>query len=200
MIHPTAIIHSTAKISEGVEIGPETIIEKGVTIGEGTKIGARVVIRERTQIGKRCQILEFAKVGEAPQGFAHKRKKTFLVMGDDNIVREGTILNRGTVEGGAKTTIGHGNLFMTNSRVGHDCTIGNHVVLAIGSTLSGHNTIGDHVVLGGLATVDQRCQIGSYALITARTNVFRDVPPYMLASGSHAGPFELNIAANFSES
>ena len=194
MVHPAAIIHSTAQIGKGVEVGADTIIEKNVSIGDGTKIGSRVVVREGTRIGKMCQIFEFAKVGEAPQGLGGKGKRTSLVMGDENIVQECATLDRGTVGGGGKTTIGCGNVFMANSHVGPDCIIGNQVVLAIGAALAGHNTIGDHVILGGLAAVDQHCRIGAHALITASTGVFRDIPPYMLASGTRARLFGLNAA------
>ena len=36
--HPTAIISKKAKISEGVSIGPHSIIGDGVSIGSGTKL------------------------------------------------------------------------------------------------------------------------------------------------------------------
>jgi UDP-N-acetylglucosamine acyltransferase len=195
MIHPAANVHPTANIGRGVEIGPDSVIEKNVFIGDGTKIGARVVIGEGSHIGKSCCIFEFAKIGAAPPDFPCKGKKTLLVMGDENTVRECVTLDRGTAQGSGKTTIGHGNLFMANSHVGHDCSIGNHVVLAIGAALAGQNTVGDHAVLGGLAAVDQFYRIGAHALITASTHVSRDVPPYMLASGDRAKLFGPNSAA-----
>jgi len=192
MIHPSAVIHSTASIGEQAEIGPDTLIEKNVCIGAGTTIGARVVIGEGTRIGKACRILEFAKIGVAPGDSTPNRRKIWFVMGDENTVQECVMLDRGTV---GKTTVGNRNLFMANSHVGPDCVIGNNVVLAVGAALSGRNLIGDHAVLGGLAAVDASFRIGTHALVTASTRVSRDVPPYMLASGPRARVFGPNTAA-----
>jgi UDP-N-acetylglucosamine acyltransferase len=203
MIHPTAIVDPKAEIGEGVEIGPYSVIGKDVVLGEGTKIGPHAFIGENTQIGKRCQIFQFASVGEAPQALAYKGEKTSLVLGDQNIVREFTTLNRGTVGGGGKTVIGSGNLFMAYSHVAHDCQIGNRIVLANGATLAGHIVIEDHAIIGGLSAIHQFCRIGAHAFVSGLTGVSQDVPPYMLASGSRAKLYGLNTVglkrSNFSE-
>jgi len=192
MIHPTVIVDPTAEIDEGVEIGPYTIVQKNVIIGQGTRIGPHVVIGEGTQIGQRCQVYQFASVGEAPQALAYRGEKTFLTLGDQNIVREFVTLNRGTAGGGGKTVIGNQNLFMAYSHVAHDCHLGNQVILANGATLAGHITIEDHAIIGGLSAVHQFCRIGTHAFISGMTGITLDVPPYMLASGSRARLFGLN--------
>jgi UDP-N-acetylglucosamine acyltransferase len=203
MIHPTAIIDPTAKISEGVEIGAYSVIEKNVYIGEGTKIGSHVVIREGTEIGKGCQIFQFSSIGEAPQSIAYKGEKTSLQIGDYNIIREFVTLHRGTVKGGGKTVIGNENFIMAYSHVAHDCQIGNQVVMANGATLGGHILIEDHAIIGGLVAVHQFCQVGAYAIIGGLTGVLMDIPPYTKAQGDRAKLFGLNTIglkrANFSE-
>jgi len=192
MIHPTAVVDPKAGIGEDVEIGPYSIIEKDVVIGSGTRIRSHVFIGEGAEIGKKCQIYQFASVGEAPQALAYKGEKTALVMGEQNIVRECVTLNRGTMGGGGKTVIGHGNLFMAYSHVGHDCLIGNHIVFANGAALAGHITVEDHAIVGGLSAVHQFCQIGAHAMISGLTGVAQDVPPYMMAAGSRAKLYGLN--------
>jgi UDP-N-acetylglucosamine acyltransferase len=203
MIHPTSIVDTEAEIGEGVEIGPYSVIEKGVFINQGTKIGPHVVIREGTQIGKRCQIFQFASVGEAPQALAYKGEKTFLRMGDQNIIREFVTLHRGTVKGGGKTVIGNDNFFMAYSHVAHDCQIGNQVVLVNGATLGGHIMIEDHAIISGLSAVHHFCRIGTHAFVSGLTGVSLDIPPYTLAAGNRARLFGLNTVglkrANFSE-
>jgi UDP-N-acetylglucosamine acyltransferase len=203
MIHPTAIIDPTAEMGEGVEIGPYSVIEKDVTIGQGTRIGPHVIIREGTQIGKMCHIFQFASVGEAPQAFAYKGEKTFLLIGNQNIVREFVTLHRGTPRGGGKTVIGNDNYFMAYSHVAHDCIIGNQVILANGATLAGHILIEDYAVVGGLSAIHQFCRVGTHAFISGLTGVTLDIPPYMLASGNRAKLFGLNTVGlkrhNFSE-
>jgi UDP-N-acetylglucosamine acyltransferase len=192
MIHPTAIIDPKAELSERVEVGPYTVIERGVVIGEGTKIGPHVVIREGTQIGKGCQIFQFASIGEAPQAFAYKGEKTYLAVGDQNIVRECVTLHRGTVHGGGKTVIGNRNYFMAYSHVAHDCQIGDHVTLANCAALAGHILIEDHAFIGGLSAIHQFCRIGTHAYVSGLTGVSLDIPPYMLAAGDRARLFGLN--------
>ena len=203
MIHPTAIIDSKAEISEGVEIGPYSVIEKNVSIGEGTKIGPHVVIREGTYIGKQCQISQFASIGEAPQFLGYKGEKTFLQIGDHNIIREFVTLHRGTVKGGGKTVIGNENFLMAYSHVAHDCQIGNQVVMANGATLAGHILIEDFAIIGGLSAIHQFCRVGTYAIVGGLTGVLLDIPPYTKAQGDLAKLFGLNTIglkrANFSE-
>ncbi len=203
MIHPTAILDPKAEIGEGVEIGPYSVIEKGVFIGQGTKIGPHVIIREGTKIGKVCQIFQFASIGEAPQFLGYKGEKTFLQIGDHNIIREFVTLHRGTVKGGGKTVIGNENFFMAYSHVAHDCQIGNEVIMANGATLAGHIVIEDRAIIGGLSAIHQFCRIGAHAIISGITGVSQDVPPYMMAAGSRAKLYGLNTVglkrANFSE-
>jgi UDP-N-acetylglucosamine acyltransferase len=193
MIHPTAIIDPKADLGENVDIGPYSVIRTGTVIGQGTTIGPHVVIGEGTHVGKNCQIFQFASIGEAPQALAYKGEATSLHMGDNNIVREFVTLHRGTVSGGGKTVIGHGNFFMAYSHVAHDCHIGNQVIFANGATLAGHITIEDYAIIGGLSAIHQFCRIGSHAFISGLTGVTLDVAPYMLAAGSRAKLFGLNI-------
>ena len=192
MIHSTAVVDPTAEIGEDVEIGPYSIVERGVLIDQGTRIGPHVFIGENTQIGKRCRIFQFASVGEAPQALAYKGEKTFLLVGDENIIRESATLNRGTLRGGGKTVIGNGNLFMAYSHVGHDCAIGNQVILANSAALAGHIILEDHATIGGLSAVHQFCRVGTHAFVSGLTGIAQDLLPYMLASGNRAKLFGLN--------
>jgi UDP-N-acetylglucosamine acyltransferase len=192
MIHPTAIVDPKAEIAEGVEIGPYSVIEKDAVIGQATKIGPHVVIREGTRIGKQCHIFQFSSIGEAPQAFAYKGEKTYLLIGDQNIIRESVTLHRGTVPGGKKTTIGNNNYFMAYSHVAHDCHIGNQVVMANGATLGGHILIEDYAIIGGLAAVHQFCRIGTHAFIGGMSGVLQDIPPYILAQGDRIKLYGLN--------
>jgi UDP-N-acetylglucosamine acyltransferase len=192
MIHPTAIVDPKAEIAEGVEVGPYSVIEKDVVIGEATKIGPHVVIREGTRIGKQCHIFQFSSIGEAPQAFAYKGEKTYLLIGDQNIIRESVTLHRGTVPGGGKTIIGNNNYFMAYSHVAHDCHIGNQVVMANNATLGGHILIEDHAIIGGLVAIHQFCRIGAHAFIGGLSGINQDMPPYMLAQGARAKLYGLN--------
>src|SRR4030043_259071 len=147
---------------------------------------------EGTRIGKQCHIFQFSSIGEAPQAFAYRGEKTYLLIGDQNIIRESVTLHRGTVPGGGKTLIGNNNYFMAYSHVAHDCQIGNQVVMANGATLGGHILIEDYAIIGGLVAVHQFCRIGPHAFIGGFSGVLQDVLPYMMAAGSRAKLYGLN--------
>ena len=87
-----------------------------VTIGPGCTIGAYCLIDGATTIGKNCEIFTGAVIGSRPQDLKYKDEKSFLVVGDHNIIREYCTFNPGTHEGG-KTIVGNGNLFMAYSHV-----------------------------------------------------------------------------------
>lgn len=101
-IHPTAIIHSQAKLDKGVKIGPYSVIGKSVEIGEGTEIGGHVNITGHTKIGKSNKIFHYSSIGEQPQDMKYKEQETYLEIGDRNTIREFCTLNTGTIEGNKK--------------------------------------------------------------------------------------------------
>jgi UDP-N-acetylglucosamine acyltransferase len=182
MIHATAIIDPSAKLAEGVEVGPYAIIGKDVTIGTGTTVGAHAVIGDWTVIGQNNRIFPQASVGAPPQDLKYKGEECWTRIGDNNMVREFATIHRGTVTGHGETVVGNGNLFMAYSHVAHDCRVGNGVVMANVATLAGHVTVEDNVILGGLVAVHQFATIGAYAMIGGGTLIGLDVPPYMIAT------------------
>ena len=193
MIHQTAIIHPTARIAEGVTIGPWTIIGEQVEIGEGTWIGPHVVIQGYTKIGKHNKIFQFSSLGEIPQDRKYQGEETFLEIGDNNVIREFCTFNRGTTQDKGITKIGNGNLFMAYVHIAHDCVIGNNAILANSTSLAGHVHVGDYANLGGFVGVFQFCRIGAYSFTTGSSMVVKDVPPFLKVSGNYAKPYGLKF-------
>ncbi|GEN28105.1 acyl-[acyl-carrier-protein]--UDP-N-acetylglucosamine O-acyltransferase [Halovibrio variabilis] len=193
MIHPTALVDSTARLADDVEVGPFSIIGPDVTIGAGSVIGPHVVIKGPTTLGKRTRIFQFASVGEDCQDKKYAGEPTRLVMGDDNVIREGATIHRGTVQDRSETTIGSRNLLMAYVHVGHDCVIGNDCILANQVTLAGHVTVGDYVILGGLAAVHQFCHFGDHAMAGGGSIITKDTPAYIMINGNPAEARGLNL-------
>jgi UDP-N-acetylglucosamine acyltransferase len=193
MIHETAIINPTARLAPDVQVGPFTVIGPDVEIGEGTVIGPHVVVNGPSKIGKHNQIFQFASVGEAPQDKKFSGETTWLEMGDNNVVREGVTLNRGTGLGGGVTRIGNGNLFMAYAHIAHDCIVGNHIIFANNATLAGHIEVEDFVVFSGFSAVHQFCRIGKYSFLAKCAKIGKDVLPYTLVAGENAAPYGLNV-------
>lgn len=183
MISEHAIIHPSAKLAEGVSVGPGTIIGADVEIGEHTWVGPHVVIQGPTTIGKNNKIFQFASVGDEPQDITYQGEPTRLVIGDGNIIREFSMISRGTVKGGGLTQIGNQNFFMAYSHIGHDCIVGNSVIMTNYSALSGHVTVDDFAIIGGYAAIHQFCHVGAYAFISRATYITKDVLPYVMVAG-----------------
>lgn len=184
MIHPTAIIDSTACLATDVEVGPYSIIGKHVTIGKGTTVGAHAIIGDWTEIGENNRIFPQSSVGAPPQDLKYRGEECWTRIGDNNMIREFATIHRGTVTGHAETVIGNNNMFMAYSHVAHDCRIGNGVIMANVATLAGHVTIEDNVILGGLVAVHQFASIGMNAMIGGGTMVSLDILPFTIATSA----------------
>jgi len=193
MIHPTAIVEQGARLGENVQIGPYSHIGAEAVIGDGTSIASHVVVAGETVIGKRNRIFSHAVVGSIPQDLKYHGEKVRLEIGDDNIIREFTLINPGTEGGGSLTRIGNGNLLMGYVHVAHDVFIGDRCILANAATLAGHVVLGDHVVVGGMTPVHQFVRIGDYAMIAGASALSQDIPPYCLAEGNRAVIRGLNL-------
>ena len=192
-IHKTAVIEEGAIIGENVTIGPFVTISAQTTIGNDTVIDAHAVIAGKTTIGKANHIFSHAVVGSIPQDLKFNGEDVELIIGDNNKIREFTLLNPGTEGGGSITKIGNNNLLMGYVHLGHDVIMGNNCILANGATLAGHVELGDYVVIGGLTPVHQFVHIGDYAMIGGASALSQDIPPYCLAEGNRATLRGLNL-------
>jgi UDP-N-acetylglucosamine acyltransferase len=193
MIHKTAIIDSSAKISEYVTIGPYTVIGPNVVIGEGTVIQSNVNITGNTSIGKYNLIYPFASIGNDPQDLKFKGEKTLLEIGDNNKIREYVTINPGTEGGGGKTKVGNNCLFMVSSHIAHDCIVGDNVILANNVPLGGHAHVDDNAIIGGNSAVQQFTRVGKFAMVGGMCGVVRDVIPYGIAHGNRSILQGLNL-------
>jgi len=200
-IHPKAIVHPGAFLDEDVKIGPYAVIGENVRIGRSTQIEGFAHILGFTQIGKNCHIFPYAVVGSIPQDLKYKGEKSFVKIGDNNIIREFVTINPGT-EKDTTTFIGNGNLIMAYSHIAHNCRIGNNNILANAATLAGYVEIEDKAVIGGLVAIHQFCRVGSFSIIGGCSKVVQDIPPYSLCDGHPAKVRGVNLVglrrANFS--
>jgi len=193
LIHPSAVIEDGALLGKNVSVGPFVCIGKKVRIGDNTSIASHTVIEGDTTIGKNNRIFSHAAIGTVPQDLKFAGEDVKLVIGDNNTIREFTLLNPGTKGGGSVTKIGSGNLLMAYVHLGHDVIIGDNCILANAATLAGHVEIGNHVVIGGFTPIHQFIHIGDYAMIGGASALTQDIPPYCLAEGNRASLRGLNL-------
>jgi len=181
-IHSTAIIDRTAKIGTDVAIGPYAVIGPNVAVGERSTIESHVVIDRNVTIGSGNVIGPGAIIGTAPQDLSFSsERKTYVVLGNDNVIREHCTIHRGSAEGSV-TKIGDNNFFMVGAHIGHNCEIGNNVIIANNCLLGGHVHVGDVVFLGGGGVFHQRMCVGRLALTQGASGFSKDIPPFVIAA------------------
>lgn len=178
-IHPSAIVDRAAQIDPSADIGPFCIVEAGAVIGPQTRLRSHVRVFTNTSIGARNDIFPFVALGGPPQDLAYKNEPSYLRVGDDNIIREGATLHRGT-GAATETVLGSRCFLMANAHVGHNCVVEDDVKLANSAMLGGHVRVGRSAFLGGNSGAHQFVRIGEFVMLGGLTRVTRDVPPFMM--------------------
>ncbi len=190
-IHPTAIISPKSELGEGVRIEPYTIVEDHAQIGANTVIGPHVQIGKWTTIGEDCQIYFGATVGNPSKDLKYKGGRSYVRIGNRNVLREYVSISRSTFEDG-ETVIGDDNLLMNWVNIAHDAIIGSRTIMANFATLAGHVIIEDDVRLGAYAALHQFVRVGKMAMAGGCSKIVQDVPPFMLSAGQPARVRDLN--------
>jgi UDP-N-acetylglucosamine acyltransferase len=173
-----------AELADGVEIGPFCVVGPDVKIGAGTKLDSHVVLIGNTVVGERNRFCANTVIGGEPQDKSYKESDTLVLIGDENMFREGVTVNRGAEKEDGVTRIGNNNLLMSNAHVAHNCHIFNHTILVNGVLLGGHVHVQDRAIISGNSAVHHFSTIGTLAFISGGCRVPHDVPPYMLHAGS----------------
>lgn len=193
MIHPTALVAADAKLGANVKIGPYAVIEADVTIGDGCEIAAHAVIKRHTRLGARNRVAEHAVIGGDPQDFKFRPDcLSYTEIGDDNWLREGVTVHRGSRDGSA-TRIGNQCFLMVDCHVAHDCIVGDNVIIANYTALAGEVVVEDRAFISGLVSVHQFCRIGRNAMISQSARVTQDALPFCITEGSPSRARGLNL-------
>lgn len=206
VVHPSAVIDSSAKISDRVAIGPCSVIGRNVTIAEGVWIHPNVTVyddvsigkdcvihsgvalRERTIVGERVIIHNNSVIGCDGFGYAKDEQKRWLkipqagrvVIEDDVEIGAGTTIDRASV---GESRIGRGSKLDNLVQIGHSCTVGEDSLLCAQVGLAGSSHIGSRVILAGQAGVAGHLTIGDDVVLTAKSATSHDIPAGKVISG-----------------
>ena len=189
-ISPKADISPKAKIGNNCKIFPFVYIEDDVVIGDNCIIFPFVSICDGARIGKGNKIHQGSVIAALPQDFNFRGEKSYVEIGDNNVIRENVVINRGTHRDGV-TRIGNHNFLLEGAHVSHDTVVGNNCVLGYGAKIAGDCEIGNGVIFSSGAIQNANTRAGDLSLIQAGTAFSRDVPPYVIAGGSpmaYGGP------------
>ncbi len=191
-IASTARVHPDAVIGAGAAIGEFAVIEQDVVIGAGTRIEPYVFIKRWTTLGERNEISAGTVLGTDPLDKNFKGDRSYLRIGNGNVIREHYTISRGT-KPESVTTIGDENYIMTSGHIAHNCVIGNRTVIASCALIAGYVEVEDQAFVSGGVGVHQFSKIGRLAMVGGNSGINQDVPPFVLVNGFRAAPIGLNL-------
>lgn len=204
-IHPTAVIHQTAHLEDGITIGPHSVIDENVKIGKNTFIGAgtyigpdsqigenchihpRVVIREGSNLGNRVIIQPGAVIGSCGFGYTtdnqgHHQKLNQVgnvVIEDDVEIGANSTIDRARFKA---TKIGQGTKIDNLVQIGHGVVIGPHNLIIAQTGIAGSSTTGRHVVLAGQVAIAGHIHLADGVMVAGKSGVTKS-----LTSGKYGG-------------
>jgi UDP-3-O-[3-hydroxymyristoyl] glucosamine N-acyltransferase len=208
-VHPTAIVHASARVGANAHIGPYVVIDEGVEIGanavllahvviyRGVKIGdnffahAHATVRENCRIGSNVLLHNGVVIGSDGFGFArtaeghwHKIPQPAPVVIEDDVeVQANSCIDRASV---GETRIKRGVKIDNLVQVGHGSTVGEDALLCSQVGIAGSTVIGNRVILTGQVGVVGHCKVGDNAIVTPQSGVAHDIPAGALVSGAPA--------------
>jgi UDP-3-O-[3-hydroxymyristoyl] glucosamine N-acyltransferase len=196
-VHAAAIIHPTAKLGEGVAVGPFSVIGAHCSIGKTTVIGANCVIENGSTIGEQCRIDSGAvvrrncRVGNrviiqsnaviGSEGFGNARDGEVWVRipsFGEVIIEDGAEIGaNSTIDRGAlgPTVIGKGVKIDNLVQIAHNVFIDDNTAIAAQAGLAGSMKIGKRVMIGGQAGFAGQFTVGDDAFIGAQAGVSKAV-------------------------
>mgnify|MGYP000697206731 CR=1 FL=1 len=177
MIHSTAVVESGAELGQNVEVGPFAFIQAGARIGDDCVIGPHVVILGSVFLGRGCRIHTGAVIGDEPQDLSFKGGVSWVRIGDGCVIREGVTIHRGTKEG-TGTEIGDECYLMAFSHFAHNVKLGRKVIVANNAVLGGYVEVGERCFISAHCPVHQFVRIGRLAMLGGASGISKDVPPF----------------------
>lgn len=186
-----AFVHPDAKLGKDVTIGAFVYIDGDVEIGDGTVVHSHCSILNGSRIGRNNVIYEGSIISATPQDFRWKGEKSYVVIGDNNRIREYVIINRSIRDGG-QTTIGNNSFVMAQSHISHDSTIGNWCVIGNGVKVAGDCRVGNYTILSSGVIVHEGFDIGEWVLVKGGCRVNGHVPPFVIMAHNPISYYGVN--------
>lgn len=214
-IHASAVIHSSCKLGQNVQIGPHVVIDQGCVIGDHTviqagssigpfvKIGSHcllypnVTIGERCLLGNRVMIQPGAVIGSCGFGYTtnargehtKQRQLGIVVLEDDVEIGAGTTIDRARFK---ETRIGKGTKIDNLVQIGHNVLLGPHNLIVSQTGISGSVKTGRNVVMGGQTGTVGHIEIADGALFAARSGIKKSIKK----AGKYGGNPALSLDAH----
>jgi UDP-3-O-[3-hydroxymyristoyl] glucosamine N-acyltransferase len=187
-IHPTAVIHPSVQLAEGVSVGPHCVIERGVRIGPGTRLGPGCIIGSLSVLGADCllhaRVTLYHGVSVGDRAILHSG----VVLGADGfgfapdpynggawakIAQLGGVRVGNDVEIGANTTVDRGAL--EDTVIGNGVKLDNQIMIAHNVQVGDHTAMAACVGVAGSTIIGKRCTIAGAAMLSGHIVLADDV-------------------------
>jgi len=193
-ISELAFIDKTAKVGDGVYIGPfvyvgenvviedhvklfpQVFIDDNVVVKKNSTLNSGVKVYHECQIGENCIIHSGAVIGSDGFGFAPDENNVYR-----KIPQLGNVIVEDNVEIGSNTTIDRatmGSTFIKKgakldnlNQIGHNVQIGENTVIAAQSGVAGSTKIGKNCQFGGQSGVAPHIQIADGVKVTPQAGI-----------------------------
>ncbi len=172
-VSPTAYIHSTATIEQGVfvghyaVIGPHCHIHANAYIGEYSVLGSEVVIHAAAVIGSDAFYYK-----KTAKGFIPWRSCGRTIIHDRVTIGAGTTVNKGV---SGDTIIHEGTKIDCQVHIGHGVVIGKNCLFAAQVGIGGKTVVGNNVTMYGQVGVAQNLVIADNIVLLAKSGVSKNL-------------------------
>ncbi|MFS8563724.1 MAG: UDP-3-O-(3-hydroxymyristoyl)glucosamine N-acyltransferase [Rhabdochlamydiaceae bacterium] len=217
-IHPTAVIHPSAKIGKNVHIGPYVVIDQESEVGDHTiihagsclaslvKVGSHcvihshVTIREQCILGNRVTLQPGAVIGSCGFGYTtdargeHTKQQQLgiVVLEDDVEIGASTAIDRARFK---ETRICKGTKIDNLVQIGHNVRLGPFNLIVSQTGISGSVKTGRNVVMGGQTGTVGHIEIADGALFAARSGIKKSIKQ----AGKYGGNPAISLDAHHRE-
>ncbi len=196
-IHPTAVVHATARVAAGASIGPHVVIGAEAEIGPGSRIDAGCVLGDGVSLGAGCRlypnvsIYAGCRIGDrvilhagcvvGSDGFGLAREQDHwikvpqigrVVIGDDVEIGANTTIDRGALD---DTVIGSGAKIDNLVQIAHNCEVGEHTAIAGCAGIAGSTRIGRNCLIGGAAMILGHIEIGDGVTVSGASFIGKSI-------------------------
>ncbi len=211
-IHPTAVVHQTAKIGLGVSIGPFVIIDGGCVVAEGTtilghaylgcnvRIGKNCIIYPSvnlladTEIGNNCIIHSGSVLGSSGFGYIQNEEGNIVpieqlgnVSIENNVdIGPNCVISRARFK---TTRVKQGTKIDSLVMLGHNVEVGRNNIIISQSGIAGSSKTGNQVTIAAQAGIAGHIEIADGVTLASRTGVMSSIKDAGIYSGAPAVPY-----------
>ncbi len=205
-IHPSAVVDSSARLSESVSIGPMCVVGAGVVLGDKVTIESACVLEANVEIGARSRLRSNVTVCHSCELGTDVLVHPGVVIGSDGfgiapdqgdwvkVPQLGRVVIGNGVEIGANTTIDRGALEDTiledgvqldnQIQIAHNVVIGSNTAIAGCTGIAGSTKIGKNCLVGGGVVFAGHLEVADKVTVTAMSFVSKSInKPGVFSSG-----------------